>query len=1037
MKIDNTVLFFLHLKALIFLGIGLRLGGQCTQVYYVLPANDPPNCPGEPCQPLDAYMESIDHYFGSDKVNITMEFLPGIHTSDQDDMPIISGLEKFEMEGIESPGGVFVCFSVWFTDIKQVSMKTLTFSAGWGCSSPRLLFVNISTVVIKSVRGGPDTSNAMTTDVNSFDDIIDCLTYPFKNTIAISGEDCPIVITAYNNITITGNTTFANKHETALTAYASTVTLSSGNVSFISNIGTKGGAMALYSSTLNIARNTSIYFNRNKAREVGGAIYISTTYNPYEEDCFYQLLNYTNSSGAYSLVFDANTAERGGDHIYGVNMKANCSVAYYRQSLIGWIGETIRSYQAMKYFFTFITGSVSSISSDPRGICMCGTSGRPQCANSISDIYLNYSVSAGETFTLSVVIVGGSFGTTTGIVYADFLPLRNSNQGAPSLKDNYEHVQWITNHTKCFELQYTVYSRNNWELLYLTSTSASQSRVREALGKKKELAMDIASYKRAGSISNILLTTPIFVNVTLLPCPLGFSLQGNPPRCDCCLSTAYQLIDAYDINCSAFGIISWNAQLWIGVQKETETLDINYQCPSGYCELGTKTAYFQNNTAADSQCAFNRAGRLCGGCKDNYSLAIGSSHCIHCPNNNSLSLLIFFAAAGFLLVFFISALNLTVTQGWINGLIFYANIIWAYQGILFHDEIKQNAFTLFGRTFIAWLNLDFGIETCFFNGLNAFWKTYLQYVFPFYTAGLFTIGLRYSSNLSKLFGNRSVPTLATLLFLSYTKLLRTIITSLELAHLTNCPSNLTRYVWSIDGRLDYGHFPHITLLLAAIASLLLLWLPYTMLLFLMQWLRRISYAKASKWITRYKPVIDAYFAPLKDRHHYWFGVLLLTRGILLLTSSLTANINPAVSLFMLLVVATLLLCYMNYQQVYKRKSVLILEGAFLINLLFLTGGTMYYYRDVGGGQRAILVHISIGIAFVKFCGIIICSLLQLLSRCKSRRQSSSISHSGNITNSKETNASVPRGEVSIQDSCQFRDSILEDGPLFHKKLPTY
>ena len=598
MKVDNNRQCFLLLilRALILVfGLGL---GQCTEVYYVLPANDPPNCPGDPCLPLDGYMKSTDIYFGSDKINITMKFVPGIHTTDQKDT-VISNLEKFKMEGIESPEGVFVCFSVLFTDIKQVSIKTLTLSAGWGCSLSRLLFVNVSTVVIKSVKGGPDTS-IQATDAN-----VDCVSYPLNNSIALSGEDCPVLIAAYNNITVTGNTTFTNKHETPVTAYASLVTLSSGHVSFINNTGTKGGAMALYSSTLNIARNTSIYFYSNRAREVGGAIYVSTIYNPYEENCFYQLLNYTNSSGTYSLVFETNTAKRGGDDIYGANMKADCAVAYYRQSSNGWIGETIRSYQAMNYFFKFITNSVSSISSDPRGICLCDTSGHPQCANTISDIYLNHSVSPGETFTLSVVIVGGSFGTTTGIVYADFLPQKNSNHDAPSLKDNYQHAQWITNHTRCFELEYTVYSRNTWELLYLTSTSASKSRMREALGKKTELTMDIADYKRIGSISDILLRTPIFVNVTLLPCPLGFSLQGDPPSCDCCLSTAHELIGTYNVNCSAFGIISWNAQLWIGVQQETGALDINYQCPSGYCKLGTKTVYFQNNTESDSQCAFN------------------------------------------------------------------------------------------------------------------------------------------------------------------------------------------------------------------------------------------------------------------------------------------------------------------------------------------------------------------------------------------------------------------------------------------------
>ena len=1027
MKTDSNdiILFFLLLTAALFLAPG---PGQCSETYYVIPTNDPPNCPGYPCLSLDEYMKNVDLYFGSDKVNITMKFVPGIHTASDQTDTVISDLETFEMEGIEHPKGVFVCFSVLFTDVNLVSIKTLTLSVGWGCTVPRLSFVNVSNIIIQSVMGSQ--SSGLSTNTNSFD--ADCVTYPLSDAIAISGEVCPVLIAAYSNITVTDNTVFANRHETAITAYASSITLS-GQVSFVNNTGTKGGAIALYSSSLNIARNTSVYFYSNKVREVGGAIFVSATYNPFETDCFYRLLNYTNSSEAYSLTFEANTAEKGGDHIYGVNMQASCTVAYYRDSSYGWVGETIKSYQAMNYFFTFVTKSVSSISSDPRGICLCDTSGHPRCADSISDIYQHRSVSPGQTFTLSVVIIGGSFGTTTGTVYADFLPLKGSNLHAPSLKDNYEHAQWITNHTVCFKLQYTVYSQNSRELLYLTSTSVAQSTVKEALDKREELAIDIANYNRFGNISNSLLTAPTFVNITILPCPPGFSLQEDHPSCDCYLSKSPELIDAYDINCSAFGVISWNGPLWIGTQGEIGTLDVNYRCPSDYCESSVKAVNFQNDT--DVQCAFNRAGRLCGGCKDSYSLAIGSSHCIHCPNNNNLALLIFFAAAGFLLVFFVSILNLTVTQGWINGLIFYANIVWAYQGILFQDQIKRNAFMHFGKTFIAWLNLDFGIETCFFNGLNAFWKTWLQFVFPFYTAGLFIIGLRYSSNLSKRFGSRSVPTLATLLFLSYTKLLRTIITSLELAHLTNYPSNLTRYVWSIDGRLDYGHFPHIILLLAALACLLLLWLPYTMLLFLMQWMRRTSHSKASKWITMYKPVIDAYFAPLKDGHHYWFGILLIARGILLLVSSLTANIYPVVSLFLLLGVAALLLCYMNYKQVYKCKSVLILESAFLINLLFLVGGMMYYYGDVGSSQKAILVFISIGIAFVKFSGIIVWSLVQVLLKCR-QRSSSMPTHTSHVdSSSKETN--VSQGEVSIQDSCQFRDSILEDAPLFHKKLPTY
>lgn len=98
---------------------------------------------------------------------------------------------------------------------------------------------------------------------------------------------------------------------------------------------------------------------------------------------------------------------------------------------------------------------------------------------------------------------------------------------------------------------------------------------------------------------------------------------------------------------------------------------------------------------------------------------------------------------------------------------------------------------------------------------------------------------------------------------------------------------------------------------------------------------------------------------------------------------------------------------------------------------------MYYYRDVGSGRRAMLVHISIGIAFVKFCGIIVWSILHvLMSKSKCKQQSILLHSDVNIVDSKETNT-ISRGEVSIQDSCQFRDSILEDAPLFDKKLATY
>jgi hypothetical protein len=113
--------------------------------------------------------------------------------------------------------------------------------------------------------------------------------------------------------------------------------------------------------------------------------------------------------------------------------------------------------------------------------------------------------------------------------------------------------------------------------------------------------------------------------------------------------------------------LSWNTSLWISTSSKK--ISVSKHCPFDYCKDTKNIKHL-----SDDRCDFDRIGRLCGTCKENYSLAIGSSHCIYCSNDYNLALVVFFAAAGFLIVLFISALNLTVTEGKINGLIFYANV---------------------------------------------------------------------------------------------------------------------------------------------------------------------------------------------------------------------------------------------------------------------------------------------------------------------------------------------------------------------------
>lgn len=123
----------------------------------------------------------------------------------------------------------------------------------------------------------------------------------------------------------------------------------------------------------------------------------------------------------------------------------------------------------------------------------------------------------------------------------------------------------------------------------------------------------------------------------------------------------------------------------------------------------------------------------------------------------------------------------------------------------------NNRWFLFMRVFIAWLNLDFGIKTCFIKGMSSYAKTWMQFMFPIYiwsTAGVMIITAHYSTTITKLFGSNCVQVLGTLLLLSYAKLLRAIITALVPAVLSVYPVESAnpsdvKLVWAFDGNLSY------------------------------------------------------------------------------------------------------------------------------------------------------------------------------------------------------------------------------------------
>ena len=811
----------------------------------------------------------------------------------------------------------------------------------------------------------------------------------------------------------------------AIISYSSFIVLE-GVVVFSDNVGEFGGALSLRGSRIEVNKNTNVTFLNNSATIFGGAIFIDNadyyvSSEGYSSFCFYGIEQIESD---YSLNFVENFAEKGGDHIYGATLNNSCTVAFRNdscgsifESSCSWTSNDVRIRGGFLFHSRLNTQSLSPVSSNPTRVCLCNGSYQPRCAD-LNQIFREISVYPGEYFSIPMVTVGGDFSTTIGTVHAHY-QIDSFQQCIDSHGDNHTmHQQVITQNKMCTHLTYCFYSNKSVSTLTMYLSANVEFRKPEP-NFRQRVKGAIENYDITnGDIKQVLLYTPIVLNITFLPCPPGFVLLQNPPQCDC-----HPKFENFRcILRNGKGFISWNSTHWINTNEKNEIIT-NKRCPFSYCNNTKTDIDLQSNP--DAQCDFNRTGRLCGKCRDNYSLAIGSSHCISCPNNNNLALLIFFAAVGPLLVLIISVFNLTVTQGTVNGLIFYANIVWAYQNVYIPSTMETSyaLFKFFFKPFIAWLNLDFGIEACFYQGLDMFSKTWLQFIFPVYTAALFFIGLKFSSRFSKLFGDRSVPTLATLLALSLTKLLRTIIAGLKLAQIKSYtsvalkPTSMT-LVWALDGNLEYGKCPHGFLLFAALACLVFLWIPYTLILFSMQWLRRIDHYHPLKLIAKFKPVYDAYFAPFKDNHHYWFGVLLIAQGALLLISSLLLSICPTLSLLILCLIVALMLCYLNFMRVYKRNATTLMESSFYINLILLTAGTLHL--EQGSDKQEILLSFSIGIAFLTFCAILIWNLIswKLKKCCNKAERTLRLFQMESIDVIKDESDTYDKGYV------RYRDSVL-------------
>ena len=558
-------------------------------------------------------------------------------------------------------------------------------------------------------------------------------------------DSIPAVVEVYYSSLFFSECQFVRNLVSAVRAYASNITLS-GDLVFSGNKAIAGTAFVLlHNSILIFVENSHTYFTNNHAINNGGVFYIVN--NPYfgglnyaEPFCF---LKTEGKRSQIWLTFVNNSAGKGGDILYGGDVALgldgdwNCLDSFRDISNISQNGPSL-------------------ISSDPSRICLCKQSGQPDCLL-LADPH-SHIIYPGQTLSICAVVVGQEFGTVAGTVYAQFI--HRSSNGSPPQLESWQKGQSVSqhecSHLYCNNLQYTIFSQSEGSQIVLV-LSAEDTYVTDIVTKRDiDTLYTIYQWKKTyhtSAISPLMyMNSPVYVHISILPCPLGFVLTTDPPfRCDCNLLLRLM----HGIQCYIQDqTIGRSGLLWVGMIHDDNgsngTIAASEYCSLDYCKREESNVTLSE---PDSQCNYNHSGTLCGGCQPGLSLALGSAQCLPC-SNKYLALLISLALAGPMLVVFVKILDLTISQGTINGPIFYANVVKANEYILL-PQGQTNPLTVF----IAWLNLDLGVETCFFQGLSSYSKTWLQFVFPFYIwsiAGFIIILAKLSDRVARMMGNNSV-----------------------------------------------------------------------------------------------------------------------------------------------------------------------------------------------------------------------------------------------------------------------------------------
>lgn len=733
------------------------------------------------------------------------------------------------------------------------------------------------------------------------------------------------VLTRGGELVLGGNTLFDSNVGTALTS-SQTRVLVDGNITLSNTVGLVGALRLTDLAILILKQNSVLTFSRNIAALYGGAIFEGqqgSILRYFQQGCFLyfeqfdpvpQVEKCPDFAGVNATVlFHANMAVLG-SNLYGSSLES-CNWAPCLRNLSG--GESSLT------ILEILEGTnIVKVTGRPERSDFLEIATVPSQVNVVN--YTEMEVMPGEQFFVNILVldqlnqsISSGLGSTTNI------RPRSTNRAFSRLGPN-----------------------GFWFVDRSVDLTGSRTPV-SITGDQNQTVSVFIGTTEEGSFAFSLF------NVILTSCQLGFRYNRKRESCVC-----EDIFSEVDIHCSAVtGIITVADSLWVGLVEANNRSLLAYSvCSLNYCTPGSFRIIKENFNERCEQ-SLQREGVGCGRCKANFSSTFGSNECSEC-SNYYLFLLLLFMLTGLVTMTIMAIFHITITEGYLNSVLFYSNIVSLFVVFLSPNGVYAGSFLP-----VTWISQNLGIRTCFFDGMTTLAAHALRFVYIAYIFVLMGIVslLAQFFQMPRSFQYSPTKIFATLLLLCYTSLLEACVSIFSFNSVfTEDDQILLR--WFYDPNVVYFEGLHGFLFALALVIMCIYVIPFPIIILSPKIILR------TKISARFKPLLDPFWAPLKPGYEWWVAFRLFFRWIPVFVWAFSPF---PVNIF---VVGFCLVCLLLFQtklQPFRGAIRNTFDDLLLTNVVLLMLGSLYFYSVDDLFARSVYSTVMVSLAYLVFLAIIV------------------------------------------------------------------